>query len=102
MKNNSDMIDVIKTTISYSESDLLKYFQENNYSDEDISKYCDAVEDMIDSNEKELEELQSNGEFDYECGGYWYSDEDRIKIDEVSDFLSNLKYMLRIAESYEV
>lgn len=96
------MIDVIKTTISYSDSDLLKYFQENNYSDEDISKYCDAVEDMIDSSEKELEELEGRGEYDNECGGYWYCDSDRIKIDEVSDFLSNLKYMQRIAESYEV
>ena len=96
------MIDVIKTTISYSESDLLKYFQENNYSDEDVSKYCDAVEDMIDSCKKELEELEGRGEYDNECGGYWYCDSDKNEIDEVSDFLSNLKFTLRIAESYNV
>lgn len=96
------MIDVIKTTISYSKSDLFKYFQENNYSDEDISKYCDAVEDMINSSEKELEELEGRGKFDYECGGYWYCEKDRIKIDEVSNFISDLRYTLSIAESYNV
>lgn len=96
------MIGAINTIVSYSESDMLKYFQENNYTQEMIVQLCSEVEEMIDSSEKELEKLQGRGEYDYECGGYWYCEKDRIKIDEVSNFISDLRYTLSIAESYNV